>query len=366
MTALILAQSTTDSTTPIQVPLWITITVPLAAALLGALASFILGRRSAKSELGQRNALLSGRLEDRDEEIAKLNQMLERATADRDRFAPFEKKYQDVAEKLRASAVIHEYAQPVLLVGPRFVGKSSLLQQWYSPWDTEPISSTDDYRVSMVPVFDISNFKSEPHFADKDIMTDVDAHLKLRVYDFPGERSFQEIIGEKASHETQALRQKSGVKLGVVIICMFDAKDVMDGISQATREYYNGELFANLTTTVTMRKIKIERLILLFNKVDLAEATYPSLGEKEILKRCVERTRRLIEPIRNATQNDKIFKLATALTLETGNSTRGSSQVLGEAAVGLVAALAGEEAAADFYSAKSFRTSIRKPNVEEN
>lgn len=98
----------------------------------------------------------------------------------------------------------------------------------------------------MVPIYDFKLEKTEPHFADPEILTNVHVHLKLKVHDFPGELSQQKHIVEQTKQETLSLRQSTGKNLGIVLICMFDAEEAARGLSDDTYAYYNGELFSNL------------------------------------------------------------------------------------------------------------------------
>src|SRR5439155_3259383 len=62
-------------------------------------------------------------------------------------------KYESVKAKLQASMVVVDYEQPVLLLGPRAVGKSSRMMQWHAPWNRDPLRATDQPNEALVPVF---------------------------------------------------------------------------------------------------------------------------------------------------------------------------------------------------------------------
>ncbi len=85
----------------------------------------------------------------------------------------FEIKYKEVKTKLEASSVVKEYFQPVIIVGPRTVGKSSLVAQWHAPWNHSRPAATASHNTSTVPIYDFKQTNLEPHFADPDIKTKV-------------------------------------------------------------------------------------------------------------------------------------------------------------------------------------------------
>src|SRR5687768_12286125 len=60
----------------------------------------------------------------------------------------FKEKYEAVKQRLEASFVVREYIQPVILVGPRAVGKTSLLVQWHAPWDHSRLNPTQAHNTS--------------------------------------------------------------------------------------------------------------------------------------------------------------------------------------------------------------------------
>src|SRR5205807_8816133 len=85
-------------------------------------------------------------------------------------------KLEDVRGKLRTSAVVRTYRQPVILVGPRKVGKTSLQMQWHAPWITSRLDRTQTHYKSEVPVYDFREEDKEPHFADPEISVPVHTH----------------------------------------------------------------------------------------------------------------------------------------------------------------------------------------------
>lgn len=256
------------------------------------------------------------------------------------------KKYTEVKQKLELSSVIHEYFQPVILVGPRAVGKTSLLAQWHAPWDHNMLPSTRSHQISIVPLYDFKLEKKEPHFADPEIMTTISVNLKLRVHDFPGELGQQRNIVAQTKQETQELRRSTGKDLGIVLICMFDAQEVVKGVSDETNKYYNGELFRNLREVVAHDQVGIERLILVFNKYDLLMRHFAQKDEDALLQTCLTAYKPIISLLRGTCNSQRVCEVCTILDrANITRNNRGAPIVMGEAARGFVEAMVGVQEA---------------------
>jgi uncharacterized membrane-anchored protein YhcB (DUF1043 family) len=194
-------------------------------SLVGAFATGAITWCYTRSGLGQRNVLLDTLLNNSKEKIDKLAYELESAkqqinnlTSELRKAKDLAQKYEKVKQQLQASSVVKEYLQPVIIVGSRAVGKSSLLAQWRAPWDYSRLEPTQTHNTSTVPIYDFKKNDLESHFADSAIMTDVYVHLKLKVHDFPGELRAQEKIVEEARKETLNLRERTGKALGLALI----------------------------------------------------------------------------------------------------------------------------------------------------
>jgi GTPase SAR1 family protein len=346
------------------------------AAVLGVVAAIITGVitwNMGRSDLAQRNNLLSAQLDDGLQKTRKLESQVadlsRRQAADADNIAAQEAKiaeltatsgkYDALRDNLRRSHVVQNYAQPVILIGPRFVGKTSLLEQLRAPWNHDDLMTTSGHHVAEIPFYDFKQRALAPHFADPTIMTDVHAHLKLRVHDFPGELNAQPLVVQEAAKESAALRERTGLSLGLVLICMFDAIDAHRGISSETRSYYNGELFRTLVTSVSRRTIEIDRIIIVFNKYDLLSLEYPGTSDTELLMKCIKSHRDHIDRIRDICHSDKICEVLTVLTrgAAMSMSVRGAPIVLGEAARIFVSKMA-EPAAVDRLIPESATTLV--------
>lgn len=318
----------------------------IVGAIIGAIISGIITWNFTKSDLGQKNNLLEAQIRDSNQQIKTMSTELSIAEKQAERLRQFETKYQNVRNRLQASSVVKEYIQPVILVGPRSVGKTSLLAQWHAPWDHSILDPTARHSTSTVPIYDFKRENTEKHFADPEILTDVHVHLKLKVYDFPGELRAQKSIIEETIQATQTLRQSTEKSLGVVLICMFDVQEVIGGLSQPTIDYYNGELFGSLRRLVAHNQVGIERLILVFNKYDLLKQKRRNYDDETLLKQALETFRPLILLLRGIVNPEKVCEVFTILDRDdVTNNNRGAPIVMGEASRKFVEIMAGKEAA---------------------
>lgn len=317
----------------------------VAGAMVAAAVTFFLTKWATRRALEQRNLLLQNQVEALTSDRDKSRKELAAVTRERDELQQIATKYGTVKAKLAESRVIRPYEQPVLLIGPRYVGKSSLLMQWHAPWDSTKLSATPTHRYSTVPVHDVIRPGAVPHFADPDVSTEVHAHLKLRVHDFPGDLAEQSMVIKVAQSETRRLREEVKHNLGVVLICMFDAVEAATDITIETKSYYNGELFANIRDMVMKRSVDVQRIILVFNKFDLLRNRLPSKSDNELLKLCTRKFEEVIESLHGAVNPERLCEAATVLDRENLVTSQGASVVLGEAARGLVEAVMDTEAA---------------------
>jgi hypothetical protein len=313
-----------------------------------------------KDELENANKSLKGNLTSTESQLKeKLNKITEQLSEAN----KIVEKYKKVRAKLENSSIVKVYYQPVVLVGPRNVGKSSLLLQWHAPWETHKPLHNQRLKTSDVPIFDIVQSLKEPHFAEPELSVDVKLHLILRVYDFPGELSAQQEVREIIIDETQNLRYQTQRRLGVVLILMFDAEEAYTGISDRTRDYYDGDLFNELRELVSSGQVYLERLILVFNKYDKLRQHFPnSIHDEELLKKCIAAFYPVYKPLRRACNYEKVCEVFTILDRdEMRYKNRGAPIVKGEAARAFVEAFAGREAlgrisdqAASTYSSEKF------------
>ncbi len=168
--------------------------------------------RGLTQQLEARDSQLSAERREHEESKQRIQALEERVRS----LSDTERKYEKVKEKLQKSDVVRKHHQPVILLGPRGVGKTSLLMQWYSPWDQSRLSGTQRHKEADVPLFDFKQDDAEPHFADEDVITSVHHHLVLRVHDFPGELSSQKEAAEVARRETLRLKRVTRKSLGLV------------------------------------------------------------------------------------------------------------------------------------------------------
>jgi len=321
-------------------------------AIVAAALTFLITRGSAKTAIVQRNTMLQQQMgnlqatyDETKNQYDKTKDQLEATKGEMAQLRELAQRYHSVRTKLEQSQMVFHYEQPVLLLGRREVGKTSLMMQWHAPWDNRKLDPTRTHKESSVPVYDFVLPDKKPHFADPSIKTAAHVHLKLLVHDFPGEPDAQLSIAEIARMETQRLQQETEKNLGVVLICMFDAEEAAIGIKDETRRYYNGELFSNLRTRVSLYEIQIQRLIVVFNKFDLLRNRLPGEPAEDLLKLCVDTHYKIVEPFRHICNPERVCETVTVLDRDDLVMSQGSLVVLGEAARGLVGAMAGNSEA---------------------
>jgi hypothetical protein len=250
--------------------------------------------------------------------------------------------------KLQATGVVQTFQQPVLLIGPRAVGKTSLWKQWHSPWDVNPVEATRAPAEYVVPVYDHLPLQKVEHPWVDDVLVSVRKHLVLRVHDFPGELSYQKAILRKIREETATLQQRTRMTLGVVIVCMFDATEAVTGVSRDTDRYYNGDLFAGLNEARIEGSARVQRLVVLYNKFDLLRQQRPQTPVQELMQLCRSVFRdggagRNMEKVVNP---EKVIDLPTILDRDSMlQNNQGAAIVKGVVARDFVAAIAGSAVA---------------------
>ena len=179
--------------------LLIPIITTVVGVVAGGVCTWYLSKNDRAARLELTHNLQRTQKQLKDVEIAKKTADAERQklAAEVINLRATSEKYERVKAVLQRSSVVRTFHQPVLLVGPREVGKTSLLKQWHAPWDLSANERTRIERYADVPVFDFELPDQEPHFADPEVLTGVHAHLMLRVHDFPGELGAQAMIKEK-------------------------------------------------------------------------------------------------------------------------------------------------------------------------
>jgi hypothetical protein len=264
-------------------------------------------------------------------------------------------QFERLQRKLAKSPPILFFNQPVLLVGPRNVGKTSLIGQWEAPWDYSPVTATLRHRVCEVPVKRLDDAADVFPVAGREHPVRARLVLGLRVHDFPGEMLAQREVLTQVREETQRLRSKSKKDLGVVIICLFDAEEAQKGIGLATSQYYNGELFSELFNLVVHGRVRLERLILVFNKCDLLRQALPSGQEEQaLLDLCRQRFAQICIPLLRIVNPDRVFSVLTVLGRENLIvKTQGGPVVLGEAIRPLIEAFLGKAATMDLTAPRT-------------
>jgi len=323
--------------------------VGLIAALIGAVATVaagVIAYANGKSSAETARASLTENLRTL---RADYNEMEKERTALRREAAEMKKladRYREVRKELQNSSMVRNYHQPVLLVGPRGVGKTSLMMQWHAPWDYRLFEGTSVMQKAVVPIHDFTEADGVPHFADPTVKTRLEAHLHLTVFDFPGELDGQRTVRQVAVEEMRRLNSNGRAELGIVLICLFNAEEARTGISRETRDYYNGRMFHELHTLMVDGAVAFERILLVFNRYDLLrEVAGHEPSDVDLLHECMREFDDVYAPLRKLCNPDQLRATFTVLSREElREKNRGAPIVLGEAARPFVKAYAGSQA----------------------
>lgn len=345
----VILQSVEDSVSlsPVVTSRWSPVAIAIIGALAGAAGTGIVSFFLTTTATARQNTAFAENLRKLQEDFGRKEAECNELRDNLSKAEPIVERYAAVREKLQRSSVVREYYQPVLLLGPRAVGKTSLLMQWHAPWNHGRLDMTVQVWSAEVPLYDYTESDSEPHFADSTIRTSVHAHLLLKVFDFPGELSAQPLARQVAVEETKRLNRFGKQKLGVVLICMLDAYEAHVGITPDTYKYYNGDLFRELFTLNMQNEVFVERIVLVFNKYDLLrEAVGSNRSDEQLLDYCLERFRPVYEPLFRICHYERICATFTILDRDSMHeNNRGSPIVLGEAARSFVRVFAGARTA---------------------
>lgn len=278
--------------------------------------------------------------DEKDKEIAKLtdtNQKLEKDLKSKKEELQIKRnEISSIKETLQNQTIIKRRSQYVLLCGPRGVGKTSLATRLHSPWNKSKLIPSAFVNTTQIPVINLESDELISHPAINSLKVKHETEISLKVYDFPGELKLQEDIVNVLINET------TESPYGVVLIFMFDASELAK-ISDKTDNYYNGDLFKNLTN-LQVKRISIQRIILVFNKFDLLRGQYPEKTTADLVKECSDNFAKLLKPIHKSVNPEKICEIASIL--EESNKTAenmGATTIKGEAARAIVEKIGGSK-----------------------
>jgi hypothetical protein len=123
---------------------------------------------------------------------------------------------------------------------------------------------------------------------------------------------------------------------------MFDAEQALSGnFPPEVTGYWNGDLFNVLRNQVSNGRVGVERLIFVLNKCDLARITH-RINDAVLRTRCLETLHTLFASLTAICSPDKVCEVLTVLDRRDLGKSVGANLVKGEAARGLILAVASE------------------------
>lgn len=172
------------------------------------------------------------------------------------------KKLEEIKEYSKRLTEISYVYQDLILLGPRFSGKTSVARLWTEPWfDISRVRPSDEWTTYEASIFDIG---TERFF---DNVFDVERPrrntLRIRIYDYPGEDHFRNVAIEKVP------------KLHNAVLLLFfevvaDSNNILP--TNKNNEYFSKIFMDKIEDQGNISK-NIAKVIIVFNKVDLLPST---------------------------------------------------------------------------------------------
>lgn len=314
------------------------ILVPIVSAIGSVIATLFITHLLNKGKSSRELNILNTQLEDKRSECKKLKSEIIKCSSDLkeckttiDSLNKIKLKFENMNSILSKSSVVRSLLQPVIIMGPRGVGKTSLVLQLHAPWIHEKLKGSIDHTHSEVPIFDFVEKDLTNHFANPELKVRLNTHLLLDMHDFPGDIAAQTQIKEIILEQAKEIKHRTSKNLGLILICMFNSEEAETSISQATKDYYNGDLFNQIRSFVIDNQVSIDRLILVFNHFDKLLKLKPQSSTHSLSKDCLEKFKPIYSDLNRICNKEKVCEVFTVLggddiLLE----NRGANMVKGE------------------------------------
>jgi len=312
--------------------------VPIISSVGSVIGTLLITHLLNKGKLSRELNILNTQLEDQIKKRKSLEEQFKKCSTDLqdcktiiDSLNKIKLKYNDMNSILSKSSVVRTLLQPVIIMGPRGAGKTSLVLQLHAPWIHDKLKGSIDHSHSEVPIFDFVEHDLISHFANPELKVQLNTHLMLDMHDFPGDIAAQTQIKEVILEQAHEIKHKTNKNLGLVLICMFNSEESATKISETTLNYYNGDLFRHIKSFVIDNQVSIDRLILVFNHFDKLEKLTPTLSLHELSQKCLEKFQPIYNDLNRICNKEKVCEVFTVLggddiLLE----NRGANMVKGE------------------------------------
>ena len=190
-------------------------------------------------------------------------------------------------EKMQNSEVVSEVYYPVVLVGGRDSGKSSLRHHWGASWQVNAVEPTQVVSSVNIPVYDFVKDTRRPHPWADDVLVLEKVHLYLRTYDFPGEIINQKDILKVAERETQRIASEYKRQIGMCMLIMIDSSAMIDPATEnETKNYFSSPGYLDLCDRIRSEAIAIDRVVVMYNKADKLRSQYGHFDDRALLSEC--------------------------------------------------------------------------------
>jgi len=239
----------------------------------------------------------SGNKERYEKEISQLKDMITKKEK-------MLKHFKDYAKK---TSIIEYKRQDIVLFGPRWSGKTSIVALWEKPWTviTKIESSTawKNYYIDICKLKEnkmmCPTFEVERVFIEK---------LQVIVHDWPGEDQYR----DEALKTLPRLNNSS-------IIFLFELKikngTIDDKSLKLNNEYYSKYFLKQLGDVPTINK-NVSKVIITFNKIDLFPSEWTYEKKMELLRTTYEE------------QIDRIKSIFAPVVIELGTSSRTNENLI--------------------------------------
>ncbi len=161
-------------------------------------------------------------------------------------------------DHLRRSRVILYLDQDIVLLGPRFSGKTSVAELWTKPWaNIDGMPHTNYWTKYEASIFSLGvTTERDPNY---DLERPHERVLRARLHDYPGADEFRRM----------AVEHLPELKQGAVLLLFFDLEANHQGCLPTTKnDNYYSQAFVESFQLPRALTTRLAKVIVVFNKLD--------------------------------------------------------------------------------------------------